>query len=148
MTRLTHALAVALGLLFGAGAEARAAGFTSPSGNILCYLDVLSDLPFDEMPLVCLVFEAEWDLPPDYGDDDPTCDFDRTRTILLRPGQPATARWTCHGDVFWPAPLGAISYGSEWSLADYTCAMATDGVRCGNSAGNGFQVRRSSVTLN
>lgn len=126
---------------------AHAQGFSSPSGNIRCYVD-LYETRFDAAPMVCLVFDADWDLPPDYGDDDPTCDLDRTRTVILPPDGPASARWTCHGDVFWPAPLGRISYGSEWSLASFICTSDTDGVRCVNGQGNSLWVRRASLVLN
>ncbi len=107
-------------------------GFQSPSGNIVCFLDVYSDTPVSDMPLICLIFDADWSLPDDYGDSDPTCDVDVTRTLILgREGRP-DERWTCHGDVFWPQPLGTISYGSEWSLFNYSCAMAERGVTCTN----------------
>ncbi|MCF2869652.1 hypothetical protein L0664_01115 [Octadecabacter sp. G9-8] len=109
-----------------------AAGFASPSGNIRCYLDVYSDLPFGDMPMVCLIFDADWDLPPDYGDSDPTCDLDRTRTLILQPTGRPQERWTCHGDVFWPEPLGTLSYGSEWSMLGYGCRVETRGVTCTN----------------
>lgn len=97
--------------------------------------------------MICLIFEAEWTTPPNYGDGDPTCDLDRTRTVILPQDGPAQVRWTCHGDVFWPAPLGRISYGSQWALMGYTCDMMTSGVRCENPAGNGFLVRRASRAL-
>jgi len=113
-----------------------------------CYIDIYSDARFDEMNMICLVGDAEWDLPPDYGDDDPTCDLDRTRTVILPPNGPARARWTCHGDVFWPAPLGAISYGSQWSLGAFTCQMETSGVTCTSDAGRSFTVARRTLDLN
>ena len=127
---------------------ALAAGFSSPSGNIRCYVDLYNAQSLDEVPMVCLVFAADWDLPPDYGDDDPTCDLDRTRTVILTHGQSPVARWTCHGDVFWPAPLGKISYGSQWSLFDFTCDMAMTGVRCDDGQGHGFAVNSAGVMLN
>lgn len=138
---LSAAIAFCAAGLFGHTAQA--AGFSSPSGNIRCYVDVYHSAPLDEAPLVCLIFDADWDLPPDYGDGDPTCDLDRTRTIVLLPQGEAKARWTCHGDVFWPAPLGKISYGSQWDLFDFTCQMATDGVRCRNASGGSFAVNRA-----
>lgn len=128
-------------VLMTLSAPAMAAGFASPSGNIKCYVDIYSDGPFDNAPMICLISRADWDLPPDYGDGNPTCNLDRTRAIFLPPSGAATARWICHGDVFWPAPLGRISYGSQWSLSHYTCAMARDGVRCTNGSGNEFAVK-------
>lgn len=137
--------ALSAAFLACATSSAQAAGFSSPSGNIRCYLDIYSDVPFDEKPLVCLVFNADWDLPPDYGDGDPTCDLDRTRTVILPRTGPATARWTCHGDVFWPAPLGQISYGSQWSLFGFTCDMANTGVTCRNDLGQSVTINRAGL---
>lgn len=123
-------------------------GFASPSNNITCYLDTGYDAgsPLADSPFVCLIFSADWDPAIDYGDDDPTCDLDRTRIVILPPNAPAVERWVCHGDVFYPIH-GAISYGSGWSFLDYACDMTTTGVSCENGAGNGFTVRRASRDL-
>jgi hypothetical protein len=126
---------------------AMAVGFASPSGNIACYVDLDAGNSVIDAPLVCLIFDAEWDNPPDYGDDDPTCDLDRTRTIILPSVGEASVRWTCHGDVFWPAPLGHISYGSQWSLFNFNCDMGRDGVRCDNSGDGGFRLSRARRQL-
>lgn len=127
-------------------------GFTSPSGNILCYTASYDDagdfIPYFEQPMVCLIFEANWDLPPYYGDDNPDCGLDRTRAIKLPVSGPATEQWICHGDVFWPLPLGAIGYGSTWSLRDTSCDMATNGVTCDNGNGGRFSVNRAGRTVN
>ncbi|MBU2991841.1 hypothetical protein Q4555_14145 [Octadecabacter sp. 1_MG-2023] len=125
-----------------------ALGFASPSGNIKCYVETYGEDSIIEADLVCLIFDAAWDLPPDYGDGDPTCDLDETRTLVLPTSGQPEERWTCHGDVFWPAPLATISYGSEWSFYSYTCAMAASGVSCENRNGNGFSVNRAGRTLN
>lgn len=139
--------ASALILLCTAG-PAWAVGFASPSGNIKCYVDLYGPGTVDQAGLVCLVFDADWDLPPEYGDDDPTCDLDRTRAIFLpRTGAPFE-HWICHGDVFWPAPLGAISYGSQWSLFNFTCTMDRDGVRCANETGDIIAANRARRMLN
>ncbi len=95
---------------------------------------------------MCLVFEASWTPPNDYGDGDPTCDLDRTRIVILPPDGPATERWVCHGDVFWPIH-GAIGYGSAWSVLGFDCQMAETGVTCQNARGNGFSVRRAARSL-
>ncbi|OAN84992.1 hypothetical protein A8B78_05675 [Jannaschia sp. EhC01] len=123
-------------------------GFNSPSGNIICYLENDLDVyqPVQDLSLTCLVFEATWTLPDDYGDDDPICDLDRTRRIVSPPDGPAIERWTCHGDVFWPIH-GAISYGAEWSFLSFDCQMADTGVSCQNGQGHEFSVRRSAQAL-
>lgn len=153
MTRPTRPFARTLttlsALLFAcAASSAQARGFASPSNNIQCYVDLYEAETVIDAPLVCLIFEADWDLPPDYGDDDPTCDLDRTRTVILSSVGEASVRWTCHGDVFWPAPLGKISYGSQWFLFNFECEVARTGVRCSNTGDGGFVVNRAGVTLN
>lgn len=122
---------------------ASADGFRTPSGNIWCYLDVFNSLSYDDLPLICLVGEADW---PMQGAD-PDCGLDETRMIVLPPRGPASVETACHGDVFWPVPLGALSYGSEWSLGVFTCSVAADGVRCDNGAGGAFHVRRAALVL-
>ena len=122
-----------------------AEGFASPSGNIVCYAELDGGMSAARAPLVCLIFEANWDVEVD---DDPSCNLDRTRAISLPRNGAPTEHLMCHGDVFWPAPLGAISYGSEWSFVDFTCSMATDGVRCSNASGNSIAVNRARRELN
>lgn len=146
-TSAAYAAILAATLSVLPGAPVAAGGFTTPSNNITCYLDVFSPDRIDEVDVICLIFGASWDLPPDFGDKNPTCDLDQTRTVILPPEGPASARWTCHGDVFWPLPLGALSYGSGWSLMGYSCDVDTDGVRCTNASGNRFHVRRAALAL-
>lgn len=129
-----------------AAGSAQAGGFGSPSGNIRCYLDVFSPQPIGEAALICLIFEADWPVAPD--DAYPECALDQTRQIILPPVGYARAEWACHGDVFWPEPLGTISYGSEWFLFNFECEMARNGVRCSNTGDGGFLVNRAGVTLN
>ncbi|WP_179381455.1 hypothetical protein [Jannaschia marina] len=134
-------IARALATLLLLGGPAAADGFASPTGNILCYLEP-SAAPATA-PVSCLIFEATWPMP----DADPTCDLDRTRMVTLPRRGPARAELACHGDVFWPLPLGTLGYGSEWSVQGIGCSMATDGVRCVNATGDGFHVRRAALTL-
>ena len=127
---------------------ALAAGFTSPSGNIKCYVDIYARVPFADAPLICLISEADWDFPEDYGGGYPTCDLDRIRAVILPRAGAATEQWICHGDVFWPAPMGAIGYGSQWSLSHYSCAMERNGVRCMNETGSAIALNRTRRILN
>ncbi|MFK7939826.1 MAG: DUF6636 domain-containing protein [Roseovarius sp.] len=148
---LTAMFALLIGLTHAD--RAHATSFSAPSGNIICYTvnwDYYTDklVPPDQREMNCLVFEADWTLPPYYGDDNPNCDLDRTRAIILPPNGPAAAQWFCHGDVFWPLPNPKIAYGSDWSVSNFACTMREDGVRCQNASGHGFHVRRSKLTLN
>jgi hypothetical protein len=152
---LLYRFTAALALMFSlAGiAHAQSASFAAPSGNILCFTETYDYVKNEEIypesqPLVCLVFQANWTLPEYYGYGESTCDLERTRTIIVPPSGPAQARWTCHGDMFWPYPTPKISYGSDWSVANHSCTMRKDGVRCQNATGHGFHVRRAKLTLN
>lgn len=140
-------LVVIVSALLALTTPAFAAGFASPSGNIRCYLDIYSADPIDKVPMVCLIFDAGWEYPPMHDEGFAECDLDRTRMVILPPVGTAYGQTACHGDVFWPAPLGAISYGSEWSWMGFTCKMATDGVRCTNGAGGAMALNRSRYLL-
>jgi len=148
------ALKAGLNLWLGAiiflciSAPAHAVGFASPSGNIKCYVDLYGAETVDEAGFVCLISSADWGLPPDFGDDDPICDLDATRALFLPRNGAPYENWICHGDVFWPAPLGAISYGSNWTLFNFDCSMETDGVRCTNQTGNSIALNRTRRILN
>ncbi|MCF2906540.1 hypothetical protein L0666_16220 [Octadecabacter sp. CECT 8868] len=128
-----------------AGSTVQANGFGSPSGNIRCYVNLYTGQPISDAPLVCLIFEADWDLPA--NENFPECDLDQTRQIILPAVGTSRAQWICHGDVFWPEPLGTISYGSQWFLFNFECEMQRNGVRCSNSGDGGFVLNRGSVSL-
>ncbi|MBU2983133.1 hypothetical protein KO498_15080 [Lentibacter algarum] len=148
--RLILGLALAV---IGTWASAESTGFKAPSGNILCYTidrdwDTDALLPESQRRLACLVWEVQWSPPLDFGDDDLTCDLDQTRIVLLPYAGRGNARWVCHGDVFWPLPLPKLGYGSSWNVSGFNCSMAKDGVRCSNSTGNGFHIRRAKLKFN
>jgi len=133
--------------------------FESPSGNITCFLaswheEGTQPPSEDEQPLVCLIFEAQWNPPLLNGDPasvpgggDPDCPLDSTRLVMLDPSGPAREMWECHGDLFWPIS-DALAYGSQWSSSTHSCDMKTSGVTCQNSQGNGFFLSRGTRTLN
>lgn len=143
MTKLLQLFLLVLIVCTAHGAAAH--GFASPSGNINCYVHGYSYLQRDEQEMVCLIFEADWEIPRTPEDD--ACDMDQMRLIYLPRDAAAGAVWTCHSDLFWPYPLPEISYGSEWAYDGFTCSMARDGVRCDYSSGHGFAVNRGRIVL-
>ena len=136
---------VCLFLLLAQGpAEAQSAGFESPSGNITCFVFHPADQEIayhEDWPLMCLIFEANWQASGGGG-----CDLDETRAILLPTNGPAMDGWECHGDVFWPIS-GAIGYGSTWRFHNISCSMERTGVSCTNGRGNGFKLSRAARDL-
>lgn len=129
--------------LFISTVPAQANGFSTPSGNILCYWDPMPSGDYENTPLTCLVFEADWGEPSGLQD----CGLDETRALTLPRNGSAQFEWYCHGDVFWPLPLGALDYGSKWTLRGFECEVETNGVRCTNRSGNGFHVRRAAYSM-
>lgn len=131
-------------LLVASPSFAERASFSSPSGNITCYLEHEGGADPADSPLICLVFAADWTGQPYKSED---CGLDQTRQVqMFQTGKPEVY-WGCHGDVFWPLPTPTIGYGSTWSVTGYSCEMAQTGVSCQNTDGNGFKLRRAVVEV-
>lgn len=150
LARVLFVFALLVGFV-GLSPQASAEPFETPSRNIFCYTDRYdwannAELPVSKRPLICLIFEANWSLPPDYGDGDTSCDLDRTRSLTLEQTGAPVASWVCHGDVFWPAPAPQQPYGSEWREAGYRCAIERTGVTCRNKkVGGSLSVVRGLI---
>lgn len=76
-------------LLVASPSFAERASFSSPSGNITCYLENDGAMNPTDSPLVCLIFEADWAGPPYESDG---CGLDQTRQVMMFP--------TGKGEVF------------------------------------------------
>ena len=131
-------------LLVATRSFAERASFSSPSGNIICYLEHDDGTNPNESPLVCLILEADWVGPPYESED---CGLDQTRQVMMFPTGRGEVFLGCHGDVFWPHPTPKVSYGSTWSVTGFDCSVEQTGVTCENTEKNGFRLRRASVEL-
>ena len=131
-------------LLVAAPSLAESASFSSPSGNIVCYLETDGGMNPNDSPLACLIFESDWTGPPYKSDD---CGLDQTRQVMMFPTGKGEVFWGCHGDVFWPYPSPTISYGSTWSVTGFSCNMEQSGVTCANAEGYGFKLRRGGIDI-
>jgi hypothetical protein len=129
--------------------------FTTPSGNIDCYLGVIDNESFAS----CLVESARWPVLPKQPAD---CDLDWSPTDIgvssKRTG--ATFRNSasvggCRGDI---GPLCApsgndgcrvLAYGRSTRVGNITCTSAASGVTCRTVSGprRGFTVSRTGYTL-
>ncbi|WP_234794042.1 DUF6636 domain-containing protein [Mycolicibacterium flavescens] len=124
-------MAVALGAAPTAHAEIT--GFTSPSGNIGCVLDV------DHVR--CDIRERDWAPPPPPAD----CHLDYGQGIVLQPGRGAW--FVCAGDTALAA--GApLAYGRSASAGVLRCDSAESGVTCLDvEDGHGFTISRQGYRL-
>lgn len=151
-TRLFARTAKALlsGVLAVVSGAAMADPFTSPSGNILCYVESRdwqsgAALPPAKHQLICLIFAANWGLPRRYDGGETSCDLDSTRATILRPRGSGRVTWFCHGDVFWPLPAPTQAYGTTWREGAFSCQVTRKGVRCGNGAGGEVFLSRAKM---
>ena len=110
-----------------------ATGFSSPSGNIACYLGPQS--------VRCDIAQAGWD-PSTVPNRPPGCQGVWGDAIELT----GTDRpdFVCHGDtVFGTGPI--LDYGRSLRVGDVTCTSRQTGVECRMGAsGHGFSMSRTA----
>lgn len=108
-------------------------GFTSPSGNVGCYLD----------PTVvrCDISERDWTPPPRPA----ACEFDYGQGINLSTGD--SPNFVCAGDT----ALGGgapLAYGQSIAAGALRCDSAETGITCIDSTTNhGFSIARERYQL-
>jgi hypothetical protein len=108
-------------------------GFTSPSGNVGCYLDPSAAR--------CDISERDWPSPPRPAD----CEFDYGQGINLAAG--AAPNFVCAGDTALGGgnPLG---YGQSVSAGPLRCDSAETGITCIDSmTKHGFAIARERYQL-
>ncbi|MDT5173817.1 MAG: hypothetical protein QOG37_1068 [Mycobacterium sp.] len=108
-------------------------GFTSPSGNVGCYISLRSAR--------CDISERNWSPPPRPAD----CEFDYGQGITLSPG--GEASFICAGDT----ALGGghpLAYGKSLSAGVLVCDSAESGITCRDTVtGHGFSIAREAYRL-
>lgn len=108
-------------------------GFTSPSGNVGCYLEPTT--------VRCDILERDWTPPPRPAD----CEFDYGQGIDLSVGEAPT--FVCAGDT----ALGGgtpLEYGTSISAGPLTCDSAETGITCRDSTTtHGFTIAREAFRL-
>ena len=108
-------------------------GFTSPSGNVGCYLEPTT--------VRCDILERDWTPPPRPVD----CEFDYGQGIDLSVGEAPT--FVCAGDT----TLGGgtpLAYGTSISAGPLTCDSAETGITCRDSTTTrGFTIAREAFRL-
>ncbi|CAM3217689.1 hypothetical protein BST27_23580 [Mycobacterium intermedium] len=116
-------------------ANADIVGFTSPSGNIGCIIDLSS--------VRCDVRDRTWSPPPRPASCDQHMNFGQG--IVLDVGH--SARFVCAGDT----ALGggpALAYGSTITKGSLVCESTMSGVSCRDTAhGGSFEISRDSYQV-
>jgi hypothetical protein len=105
-------------------------GFTSPSGNVGCFIDPTY--------VRCDISERDWSPPPRPAD----CEFDYGQGIGMSTG--ADPEFVCAGDT----ALGGgqpLAYGSSVTKGPLTCESTEAGITCRDDrTGHGFRLAREA----
>lgn len=108
-------------------------GFTSPTGNIGCYIDKRS--------VRCDISERDWEPPPAPSG----CDLDYGQGIELQAG--GSADFVCAGDT----ALGggdALDYGTSIGAGLLICESEESGMTCTDAeTGRGFTISREGYDI-
>lgn len=108
-------------------------GFSSPSGNIGCFIDRES--------VRCDIAERDWEPPPPPSD----CELDYGGGVELRAG--STAELVCAGDT----ALGGgttLPYGGSIAAGLLRCESSRAGITCRDvESGRGFSIAREAYEL-
>jgi len=111
--------------------------FSSPSGNIDCWLDDDSGWA----PVRCDTGSHTWTAPPSGRPRDCTGDYGSTLGI-----GPHGGLFGCASDAIGPSAV--LAYGKGIEVGKVRCLSSTEGMRCvDRSTGHGFLVSRDRVHL-
>lgn len=110
--------------------------FSSPSGNIDCWLNDEPDLAH----VRCDIHSRTWATPRNRPID---CTGDYGNTLSIGPRR---GIFTCASDAIGPSPT--LPYGKAIQVGSNRCLSSTGGMRCVNlDTGHGFFVSRETVRL-
>lgn len=135
MKRLAITALCTFSTVAGASTAAADSGsFTSPSGNIGCYMDSDS--------VRCDINERDWTRPPRPSDCPSQTGYGQGITI----GVHGRAKFVCGGDTV----LGVgspLPYGQYYASGGISCNSEESGMRCSNSDGHGFTLAKEAYSL-
>lgn len=108
-------------------------GFTSPTGNIGCYIDRES--------VRCDIGDRDWAPPPAPR----SCDLDYGQGIELRAG--GAAAFVCAGDTALGGD-GVLDYGSSIAAGLLRCESEESGMSCRDTeTGRGFRISKQGYEI-
>jgi hypothetical protein len=109
-------------------------GFTSPTGNIGCYIGTEN--------VRCDIGERDWQPPPKPAD----CDLDYGQGIAMHIG--GSPRIVCAGDTARARGTDPLPYGQSIQAGSLRCDSAESGMSCNDLAtGHGFTLSRQDYTF-
>lgn len=110
-------------------------GFTSPSGNIYCYIDPSSAR--------CDIRDRDWSPPPRPADCPSFTGYGQG--LIVTPGRPAMI--VCAGDTTYNEN-GALAYGQSIRAGVLRCTSTQSGMTClDTQSGNGFTIARQGYQI-
>ena len=108
--------------------------FSSPSGNIGCYIDRSS--------VRCDISERDWQPPAPPAD----CQVDYGQGVMLEAG--GTADLVCAGDTALDPGAPPLAYGQSIGAGLLRCESKQSGILCADTeTGRGFKLSRESYEL-
>ncbi|MEA2974397.1 MAG: hypothetical protein QOG82_2855 [Actinomycetota bacterium] len=109
-------------------------GFTSPTGNIGCYISPES--------VRCDIGDRDWEPPPKPAD----CDLDYGQGIALAAG--GSPRIVCAGDTARARGTDPLPYGQSIQAGSMRCDSSESGMSCRDvETGRGFTISREDYTF-
>jgi hypothetical protein len=128
-------------LITTAPAFADVSPFKTPSGNIECYVEYGTGIPYD---IICIIFERS--SPP--ATSRPTgCDDGWGHRFSM--GERGVARVECAGAGSRNTEPGVdiVQYGTTVKFGTIVCRSSTSGLECRNADGHGFFLSRGRQSL-
>lgn len=134
LTAATTALLTVGALGVSAPAHAGFQAFSSPSGNIGCYIS--------DGNARCDIRDRDWTPPPRPADCYPSTFYGQGLTVNTH-GQPSVV---CAGDTALTKE-NPLAYGNSLTAVGITCLSQESGMRCTNADGHGFDMSRQGYRL-
>ncbi len=134
---LRNSLPIILSLCAGSAMAQDSVYFQSPTGNIVCGIDLWEN----EATARCDMRE----LVPTHTTAPPDCDLDWGTSFVV--GKTGKGMLNCHGDTILSPGEPVLGYGQAVSLGGISCVSAQTGMTCTNAEGHGFAIAKAKQRL-
>lgn len=111
-------------------------GFTSPSGNIACYVE---DAP---ATLTCEINQTQWTPKGTRCEE-----LDSGKQLAMTLTDSPQEGWWCRGDTWIHAGIKPLAYGNTWKKKGFTCESSSAHLACKNSKGHGWRMAKKAVEV-
>ncbi|MDO4442059.1 MAG: hypothetical protein Q4B81_07730 [Moraxella sp.] len=119
-----------------------AKNFISPSGNIVCQGDGITDEDYPKQGVRCFIFKHKD--TPRYTKDAQDCPLDWIPSYAVMNKGRGEYTGFCHGDVFWKPDSPKLGYGKTIKGDGWQCTSQKTGMRCTNRQGHGFHLSQAN----